>query len=225
MKNNIKLYAITILVLLLNISGYSQMLEYPQPIDSNNQIMVKNGFVLSYNETYEQANWVKYMVIGSELDSATAKRKNNFKVDKDISTGSADLSDYKGSGYDRGHLCPAATFVEDQEKMDESFLMSNMSPQNPSFNRGIWKKIESYERQLAIEKDTVWVITGGILKGKLETIGENKVAVPMFYYKIIYNDGFMICFLLKNEKSKDPLYMFKQPLSVIEKETGLKFKL
>jgi endonuclease G len=215
---------ITSVLLLLTINSYSQVLDYPQKIDSNNQIITHKAYTLSYNETCEQANWVKYMVTKIELDTAIAKRKNNFKADKSVKTGSASLADYKGSGYDRGHLAPAATFIDDQSEMDESFYMSNMSPQDKSFNRGVWKKIENYERTLAREKDTVYVITGGVLNDKLKTIGENEVCVPQFYFKIIYNDTFMICFLLKNQKSSEPLYTFKQPLNVIEEFIGWKFK-
>jgi endonuclease G, mitochondrial len=216
---------ITSVLLLCNTLCYSQMLDYPQLTDLTNQIIKHKGYVLSYNETCEHANWVKYMVTKADLDTTIAKRKNNFKEDKDVPTGSASLADYKGSGYDRGHLAPAATFVDDQGKMDESFYMSNMSPQHPSFNRGIWKKLESYERKLAVESDTVYVITGGVLHERLETIGENNVCVPELYYKIIYNDTFIMCFILKNEKSNDALYMFKQPLEVLENEVGWKFKL
>ena len=212
-------------MLLLNTVCYSQLLKYPQPNDSNNQIVVHTAYTLSYNETCEQANWVKYMVTKVELDSSIAKRKNNFKEDKDILTGSAELADYKGSGYDRGHLAPAAVFVNDQNEMNESFYMSNISPQHPSFNRGIWKRLETYERSLALEHDTVYVITGGILNGNLKLIGDNGVCVPKLYFKIIYNKNFTIGFILRNVKSSDPLNMFKFPIDVIEKQTGFKFTL
>jgi len=221
MKN----FIITLAMLFVNLVCYSQLLQYPQKIDSNNQIIKHAAYVLSYNETCEQANWVKYMVTKTELDSSIAKRKNNFKEDDAIPTGSAELSDYKGSGYDRGHLAPAATFVNDQDEMDESFYMSNISPQDPSFNRGIWKRLESYERILAMEKDTVYVITGGILDDGLKTIGDNEVCVPKLFFKIIYNKDFVYCFIIKNEKSSEPLNMYKHPIAVVEKLTKMKFTL
>ena len=132
---------------------------------------------------------------------------------------------HKGSGYDRGHLAPAATFVDSQKEMDESFYMSNMSPQDPSFNRGIWKKLENYERRMAMEKDTVYVICGGILTDGLKTIGPNKVSVPKFYYKIIYTDTWVMCFLLKNEKSNEPLYIYNQTLTVIQQHVNIDFNI
>ena len=225
MKNNILKFTISLAILFVNFLGYSQILIYPQKIDSNNQIIVHMGYTLSYNETYEQANWVTYMLCGSDLDSATAIRKDNFRVDTMVITGTADISDYRYSGYDRGHLSPASNYIEDQTKMDESFYMSNISPQNPSFNRGIWKTLENYERSLAIEKDTIYVITGGILKGDLKTIGDNKVAVPEYFFKIIYDRSFILCFLMKNEKSSLSIFNFTQPLTKIEEISGLQFNL
>ena len=225
MRNNIAKFTITLALLLVNSLGYTQNLIYPQKIDSNNQIIVHAGYTLSYNETYEQANWVTYMLCASDLDSATAIRKNYFKPDALIKTGSAELSDYVGSGYDRGHLSPAGNYIENQVEMDESFYMSNISPQDPSFNRGIWKRLENYERELAVEKDTIYVITGGILKGDLKTIGDNEVAVPEYFFKIFYNDSFILCFLIKNEKSSVSIFDFIQPLTKIEEESGLMFTL
>jgi endonuclease G len=195
----------------------------PRLINLDDQIIYHDGYTLSYNETHEQANWVSYMVTKVELEDNVAKRKNNFKEDTSIITGSAQLIDYKGSGYDRGHLAPAATFVDSQKEMDESFYMSNMSPQHPSFNRGVWKKLEEYERKMAMEKDTVYVICGPILTKGLKTIGPNEVSVPELYYKIIYYNDWMMCFILNNEKSSEPLYVFKQPLDVIEKMTMIDF--
>ena len=136
------------------------------------------------------------------------KRKDNFKPDPQLPTETNIGADYVKSGYDRGHLSPAGNYIENQVEMDESFYMSNISPQDPSFNRGIWKRLENYERELAVEKDTIYVITGGILKGDLKTIGDNEVAVPEYFFKIFYNDSFILCFLIKNEKSSVSIISF-----------------
>jgi endonuclease G, mitochondrial len=216
----------TLLSLFIVLSSFSYgQDDLPRLINLDDQIIYHTSYTLSYNETHEQPNWVKYMVTKTELENKVAKRKNNFKEDTSIITGSAQLIDYKGSGYDRGHLAPAATFVDSQKEMDESFFMSNMSPQHSSFNRGVWKRVETYERKMAIEKDTVYVICGGVLTDGLETIGPNKVSVPEFYYKIIYTKDWMICFLLKNEKSNEPLYSYVQELTVIEKHIMINFNI
>ncbi len=106
------------------------------------------GFALLYSEPHEQPAWVAYLLTDDEVQG-TLSRTNNFRADPGISTGSAALSDYRGSGYDRGHLAPAADMKWSSAAMSESFLMSNMTPQVPGFNRGIWKKLEAWVREQA----------------------------------------------------------------------------
>ena len=106
---------------------------------ANEKLISHAGYTLSYNEKYEQANWVAYELTSAETNSLY-NRTNQFLVDPKISTGSANNSDYAGSGYDRGHLAPAGDMGWSAQSMIESFYYSNMSPQVPSFNRGIWKK-------------------------------------------------------------------------------------
>ena len=107
----------------------------PKPI-SGEQIINHFGYSLSYNEDHEQANWVFFELTDYEV-SGIEKRKNQFRSDPKVKTKSASLSDYRGSGYDRGHLAPAADMKWSVTTMSESFYMSNMSPQRPSFNRGL----------------------------------------------------------------------------------------
>jgi endonuclease G len=222
-KVNVMRNIFLVIGLLFGSIVYGQNL--PRIEDLDDQIIYHHGFTLSYNETCEQPNWVLYQVTKEDLENKVAKRKNNFKEDVDIITGSATPQDYYKSGFDRGHLAPAATFVDDQREMDESFLMSNMSPQNPSFNRGVWKRLEEYERKMAMEKDSVWVISGPVLNTTLPKIGDNRVCIPELYYKVIYTEGFIMCFILKNEKSSEPLYVFKQPLDVVQRMVGINFMI
>lgn len=216
---------LTLLLCLLSIKVYSQGL--PHKIDENNQIIKYDGYVISYNETYEQPNWVYYVLKPSDLIGESTKRRNNFREDDRITTGTAELSDYKGSGYDRGHLKPSGDEPCDSTQMSETFYMSNISPQEPSFNRGVWKKLENYVRTVAMESDSVVIITGGVLKGELETIGENEVAIPNYFFKVlyVYCDGGVeiLPFLLKNEKSNEPIEEFKIELVVLKELIGLEF--
>ncbi len=106
--------------------------------NESDEIEHYSGFSLKYNEEYEQAEWVAYQLTEEEV-LGEFPRKDRFRADRNISTGSASLEDYRGSEYDRGHLAPAADFKWSEQAMDESFLLSNMSPQVPGFNRGIWK--------------------------------------------------------------------------------------
>jgi len=90
-------------------------------------------------------------------------------------TQSAVLADYKGSGYDRGHLCPAGDMKLDQHAMDETFFMSNLSPQTPAFNRDKWRELEEQVRKWGRQYDMTFIATGPILDTVLGTIGENEI--------------------------------------------------
>jgi len=95
------------------------------------------------------------------------------------------LADYKNSGYDRGHLCPVAAMKLNHTSMSETFFMSNISPQEPNFNRGIWKNIEALVREWGWNTKS-HVVSGPIFKDNKGSIGANKVTVPGHYYKVIY---------------------------------------
>ena len=145
------------------------------------------GFTACYRENYEQPEWVAYTLTPEKLVKE-ADRANNFRADPQISTGSATPDDYKSSGYDRGHLAPAADMAYNETTMRESFYMSNMSPQEPSFNRGIWNNLENDVRAIAAGCDCLYVVTGPILEkpaSEYASIGANKVSVPEFYYKVL----------------------------------------
>jgi endonuclease G len=184
---------------------------YPQA-PTVDTILSYSGFDLAYNEQHEQAAWVAYVLTREEIESGNIERTNNFRPDKNLVTGSASLADYRGSGFDRGHLAPAGDMQWAPEAMSESFLMSNMSPQDPAFNRGVWKRLESEVRNWALEKDSIYVITGPVLASIDSFIGENQVGIPQHYYKVLLDlsppDHSLIAFLLPNSASSDSLMRF-----------------
>ena len=171
--------------------------------------------------------WVSYQLYADSLKLPKFDRKDNFRKDPRVRTESAALSDYRGSGFDRGHLAPAADFSYSEFALSQSFFMSNMSPQTPGFNRGIWKKLEEQVRDWTMKFKHLYVVTGPILDKGLPTIGTNEVAVPKEYYKIVLDidkPGIKaIAFLLKNQKSNEPLQSFVVSIDEIEKMTGLDF--
>src|SRR6056297_2800745 len=177
-----------IFFLLLSISCYSQNFDF-LPTSTTGQVVEHTHYTLSYDEQHEQAEWVAYELTASEVNGSY-DRTDNFRKDPKVSTGSASLSDFKGSGYDRGHLAPAGDMSFSYTAMSESFYLSNMSPQEASFNRGIWRQLESQVRDWAQNNGSVYVVTGGILDGSYQDIGPNDVTVPSDYYKVIldYNN-------------------------------------
>ncbi len=201
-------------------------LEMPKPIEGE-QIIQHDGYTLSYNEEYEQASYVAYKLTQNEL-YGPYERKDNFREDPLVKTGSASLDDYKGSGYDRGHLCPAADQKESENAMSESFYMSNMSPQAPDFNRRIWADLEGCVRTFADNNLEIYVTTGPVLTdGPYKTIGENEVAVPNYYYKVILDytnpEIKAIGFVLPNEKADKSLEEYALSVDEVEKITNIDF--
>ncbi len=190
-------------------------------------ILTYTGFHLAYNEQFEQAAWVAYVLTRDEIESGTIERTDNFRSDTSIVTGSASLADYRGSGFDRGHLAPAGDMKWDQLAMSQSFLMSNMSPQLPAFNRGIWRKLETEVRNWALEKDSLYVITGPLFSPADSLIGKNGVGVPGYYFKVLVDlsppDHDMIAFLLPNSGSSEDLIQFAITVDSLEQLTAYDF--
>ncbi len=204
----------------------SQSLEIPS-ISNPSAVIEKNFYTLQYNEKFEQADWVAYELTREEVEGS-AVRNDSFKPDPDVNTGSASLEDYKGSGYDRGHLAPAADMKMSAVSMSESFFMSNMSPQHPGLNRKIWAKLESYVRTWAYDNGSIYIVTGPVLnKDSYPTIGENEVAVPEYYYKVIldYTEPEIkaIGFILPNEKALQPIEAYAVSVDTVEMLTSIDF--
>lgn len=210
----------------LTASGEIAGLELPSPIRGE-QIIPHTGYTLSYNEEYELPSYVAYELTRDEVLGG-GEREDSFKADPDVRTGSAELSDYRGSGYDRGHMAPAADFKWSDEAMSDTFYMSNMCPQDPSFNRGIWADLEAVVRTMAYDNGKVYVVTGPVLTdGPYETIGDNDVAVPKRFYKTVldYSDPELkaIGFILPNEGSDLSLQSFAVTVDEVEEATGIDF--
>lgn len=200
--------------------------EYFLPTSTTGQIVHHEGYSLSYSEPHEQAEWVAYELKKSHLSNTNFKRPY-FEVDKSVKTKAAHWRNYKNSGYDRGHLCPAGDRKYSQFTHDETFLTSNISPQKHEFNAGIWNRLEQKVRYWANRNDGVFVVTGGILKGNLKTIGEDKVSVPNQFYKIILDNNTgetkVLAFLIPHKDSNKPLYEFVTSVDEIEILTGIDF--
>ena len=205
-------------------SDYSQ-LELPA-YSQKDAIIRHFAYTLCYNEAHEQASWVAYELTSDELIKRY-DRTDRFIVDAAVSSVSADDQDYRKSGYDRGHLAPAGDMSWSETAMKESFYYSNMSPQVPSFNRGIWKKLEEQVRSWADELGTIYVVTGPVLKGRMRYIGVNNVTVPNYYYKVILDntgkEAKAIGFILRNEGSKAVLYHYAVSIDSVENFTGIDF--
>jgi len=206
-------------------STIAQFNFLPDTVDSN-QILTYTQFTLSYNEEHEQADWVAYELNADEV-AMDLPRCDCFASDHNVTTGSATLTDYRSTGFDRGHLSPAADNNMSLLANEESFLFSNMSPQLPSFNQGIWAELEEWVRDKADDFDTVYVVTGPVFVNNLGTIGNNEVTIPGYFYKTLLrfdgNTAKTIAFLLPNVGAVGNLEDYVVPVNTIETLTGLNF--
>lgn len=157
---------------------------------SDNYLMVKNAYTLSYNKNKGIANWVSWHL--STAWKGETDRQNDFRTDPSLPQNWYEVTprDYASTGFDRGHLCPSSDRNGSLEDNQETFFMTNMTPQAPSNNRGIWKMLEEYERTLTLQGNEVYIIAGTIgeggtgTNGFAKTIGKN-ITVPASLWKII----------------------------------------
>lgn len=195
-------------------------------VKSSNEIVQHTAYTLSYNEQKKQANWVAYILTANEVNAAHVVRTNHFLSDPLVQKCATD-ADYKGSGFDRGHLANAEDMSYSRTTMAESFYYSNISPQLPAFNRGVWKRLEELVRFWATKYDSIYIVTGPVLTNGLATIGADKVFVPEYYYKVLLeynaNEKKGIGFVLKNEASAATLKSFAVSIDSVEHLTGIDF--
>ena len=192
------------------------------------QIIRHKGYTVSYNSDYRVANWVAYELTREEAQSDKAERKNKFVIDPDVKGATAINEDYTGTGYDRGHLAPAADMKWSLQAMQESFYLSNITPQKPKLNRGIWKDLEEQCRLWALDNGALLIATGPVLKPELKRMGKNRVAIPKQFYKVVCmirdNQYEAVGFLFENrDYGSMPLQKMMIPVDSVESVTGIDF--
>ena len=193
------------------------------------QIIQHEGYTVSYNADYRIANWVAYVLTDKEARSDKAERQNKFVVDPLVKGASATNEDYTRTGYDRGHLAPAGDMKWSEKAMRESFYLSNITPQKPGLNRGIWKELEEQIRLWARENGAVLIATGPVIPDEeLNRLGKNRVGVPRQFYKVlcmvVNNQLEGVGFLFENrDYGTTPLWQMMVPIDSVEQVTGIDF--
>ncbi len=225
MKNIILVSLVTLLSFPTLAETCGQHLDKGMPSTNSDQFLCRDGYAVGYNYDTKNADWVAYHITAESVN-ITNKRSNTFKEDTEMPDyARSTLADYKGSGYDRGHLAPSATMDFTRESMKQSFLMSNMSPQLPGFNRVGWRVLEEHVRDLANEYNELYVVTGPIYQGNEGTIG-NGVVIPSAFYKVILDPSFdeAIAFIVPHrDVSSSELANFITTIDEVERQTGLDF--
>ena len=169
------------------------LLKYEIPYlydDSNSTLIEHMGYTLSYNSKLRIPNWVAYELLDSEL-YGDLDRNEKFTADPAIRGRQAYDEDYRGSGWDRGHMAPSGDMKWSSQAMDECFYLSNVCPQNHNLNAGSWNDLEKQVRYEARYYGRVWVVCGPVVgRGRYGTVGENKVQVPDGFFKALLAKAF-----------------------------------
>lgn len=205
-----------------------EAMHYLPAASKGAQVIRRKYYAFSYIETHEQPEWVAYILTRERLEQPWVERPDRFEADPMVKTGSAEWYDYRGSGYDRGHLVPAADMAFSEEAITETFFMSNISPQARDFNGGIWKELEELTRDWAKKNKKLYIVTGPVLRDPVKgKIGENKVSIPAAFYKVLLDlsepELKGIGFIIPNQVSYEPLYQYAVSIDAVEERTGINF--
>lgn len=200
---------------------------YGFPKSVNAYPICRQGYLSGYDRNAKIPNYVTYELLPQNAVGCVP-RSNAFTTDQSIRSG-ATPNDYNNSGYDKGHMAPDGDMSWDEQVELESFLMTNMSPQAPSLNRGIWKLLEDTIRNWAIiHNQSFTIYVGGFYNNNNKRIGKG-VTVPSGFYKIVINNQ-------TNEVAgwafpHDPPYpnlgnnliRFRTPIANIQKISGVEY--
>lgn len=194
---------------------------------ARSQIIEHIGYTVSYNNSTKCPNWVGYELTDEEVKGVVG-REAGFTCDPLVRGAQATDDDYRNSGWDRGHMAPAADMKWSKQAMEESFYLTNVSPQNQKLNRGVWKRLEELTRDKALLYGRVIVVTGPIFNGtKQKSIGENRVKIPDAFFKVLltdYNGKYRaIGFVCENKAGKKKLKEYAVSIDDVESITGLDF--
>lgn len=189
-------------------------------------ILKHTGYTVSYNVDWKLPNWVSYELTGIKTKGQSS-RKNSFKIHPQLKGISATNEDYQKSGYDKGHMAPAADMKWNSTAMEESFYFSNICPQHPELNRKGWKELEAKVRDWAVRDSAIIVVCGPVVRKEPDYIGKNRITVPQAFFKVILspyvNTPRAIGFLFENTEAKKPLSNYAVPVDSVESITGMDF--
>ena len=200
----------------VNAPKKAQDKEYP--------IIAYSAYEVMYNPEYKIPRWVRYELLASETDGVWSRKGLKFTPDPSVSFPQAEDYDYRGSGWSRGHMAPAADFKWSSTAMIESFYFTNCCPQNLELNSGQWSTLEKKVRDWANRYGSLTVYTGPIvLDNAYGTIGYNKVVVPDAFFKAILAGEQSIAFVMYNHNNNENMQKCAMSVDDLEALTGIDF--
>ena len=208
---------------------WTRDLPLPSPItDRPEQILTRKAYVVSYNRDTRQPNWVAWRLTKDHTDGPVPRPVTAWHDDKEVPQPRAYWQDYRGTCWDRGHMCPAGDNKWDSVAMYESFLMTNACPQNKSLNSGIWNQIEMDCRKWARRYGEVVIVCGPLfLNQQHDTIGQHSIPVPEAFFKVVAlldpNNPKGIGYIVRNNEGTKKRDLYANTISEVERITGLTF--
>lgn len=192
------------------------------------QLLSRASYIVSYNKETKCPNWVAWRLTADHANGDVSRMGNAFHEDMDVPPPRALNADYRKSGYSRGHMCPAGDNKWDREAMYETFLLSNVCPQNANLNSGLWNQIEISCRRWAETYGDIYIICGPMFfrSKEMQYIGENAVAIPDAFFKVILclnDDPKCIGFICRNTDGNKKKDMYVNTLNEVERLAGLHF--
>lgn len=206
----------------------SSGLEVPGKLnDRPEQILKRVAYTASYNSDLRIPNWVAWQLTGAHTEGKNKRAGVKFQEDTDVPLPRAVDFDYVRSGYDRGHLCPSADNRWDATAQEQSFLLTNVCPQDHNLNVGDWHELENLCRKWAKTYGSIYIVAGPVLlKGKHKTIGKNKVTVPEAFFKVVLcmeGKPKAIGFIYRNESGNRPKSYYVNTIDDVERISGIDF--
>lgn len=203
-------------------------LEIPATTGKSQEIILRrNGYTVSYNKDTRLPNWVAWHLTAAHTKGSNQRKDISFQEDNDVPEPRATDTDYRGSGYDRGHMCPAGDNKWSLPAMEQSFLFTNICPQAPQLNRGDWNELEMACRKWAKQYGDIYIVCGPVLYNKKhKTIGKHKVVVPEAFFKVVLcmtDKPKAIGFIYKNADGNRPKGDYANSVDEVERITGLDF--
>lgn len=203
-------------------------MEIPLPLNNKSeQILLRKGYTVSYNKDYKIPNWVAWHLTAEHASGQIRRPNNAWHEDAEVPEPRATIYDYKGSGWSRGHMCPAGDNKWDSDAMYESFLFTNCCPQNANLNSGDWNQIEMACRRWAEQNGDIYIVCGPILfNQEHETIGPNEVTVPEAFFKVVLclkGSPKGIGFIRRNTDTSRRKDLYINSIKEVERITGITF--
>ena len=208
-------------------AGDDRLLTQLVPKDIPQQLLRRVGYVVSYNPETHIPNWVAWQLTESHTTGPYKRKGIEFQEDNEAEGVKVNTFDYSRSGYDRGHMCPSGDNKWDKTAQQQSFLMTNICPQNRNLNAGDWNEMENQCRKWAKQYGRIYIVAGPILYNqKHKTIGKAKVVVPEAFFKVVLcmeGTPKAIGFIYKNEAGNRPKGDYVNSIDAIERITGFDF--